>query len=366
MSGGVTDRGLLRAALALALTLFVLLVAYRFLAGIAMAALSLVAGVLLAVALSGPVEALHRRKVPRSVSSASIAAGALAVLGVGGYLLAPGLDRQVSQLVSTIPDVLSQLAERIERLASRFGVPVGDVSSFLPSASTLVGWGRQVLGGGLALFGDLTAALLGLVVVLFLALYLAATPEPAVEWTLRFLPPERRPRARAVLWKVRTNLLGWLKGRLISMGIIGALSTGALYLIGIPAPLLLGIFAGLVAFVPYVGPVISVVPPALLGLAGEPVDALWVLLAYLLIQQIESYLITPLIMSGMVSLHPAAVIVAVALLGAAFGVLGALLAIPVAVVAKVLIEELWFGRMEQDGPSGDAAPDERASPEAGG
>ena len=132
------------------------------------------------------------------------------------------------------------------------------------------------------------------------------------------------------------------------MAIIAVLSTVALYLIGIPAPVLLGLFAGLVAFVPYVGPVISVIPPALLGLAGNPIQALYVIVAYIIIQQIESYLITPLIMQRVASLHPAVVIVAVTLLGTVFGFLGALLALPIVVVAEVLVEELWFRPLEGD------------------
>ncbi len=98
---------------------------------------------------------------------------------------------------------------------------------------------------------------------------------------------------------------------------------------------------------PYVGPVVSVIPPLLLALAGDPLDALWVLLSYLAIQQIEGYLLTPLIEGRVASLHPAIVIVAVTVAGAAFGFLGVLLAVPTVVVAKVLVEELWFRRLEE-------------------
>lgn len=334
----LTERGLFRAVL----LAFGLLLAYRFLSSIVTALLLLGVGLLLAVALSAPVEALHHRKVPRPAATGIVFLGVPAALGLGSYLLLPNLERQVSQLVFTMPDVVSKLGQQMERLASRIGVQVGDGPSF----STLASWGRQLLGGGLALFGNLAAAVLGLVVVIFLAFYLAAMPKTVLTWCLRLMPPDHRPRTRAVLAEVRRNLLSWLKGRLISMAIIGALSTAALYLIGIPAPILLGIFAGIVEFVPYVGPVIAAVPPALLGLAGHPVDALWVIVAYVIIQQAEGYLVTPLVMSGTASLHPAAVILSVTVLGAAFGVVGALLAIPTAVVIKVLVEELWFPRVE--------------------
>lgn len=133
------------------------------------------------------------------------------------------------------------------------------------------------------------------------------------------------------------------------MAVVGALSVGALYLIGVPGALSLGVFAGLASFVPYVGPIVSVIPPALFALAENPLAALWVLAAYFGIQQVESYLITPLIMEEAAALHPAVVIGAVTVLGAAFGLLGALIALPFIVVVGVLIEELWFRRLENGG-----------------
>lgn len=97
-------------------------------------------------------------------------------------------------------------------------------------------------------------------------------------------------------------------GRLFSMFVVGVLSTVALYLIGIPGALFLGIFSGLVAFVPLIGSIADAVPPLVLALAGNPVDALWVVLAYVAIQQIESNLLTPLVMQKAASLHPAVVL----------------------------------------------------------
>lgn len=350
MNGGVTNRGLLRAALALSLALFGLFLAWRFLAGIATAVLVLLVGLLLAAALSGPVEALHRRKVPRTVASVSIVLSILAVLGLGGYLFVPVLAEQIWQLVSNLPFAFSQISGWIESLGDRTGLPVGGGDG--PSLSTLASWGRRILGGALGLFGSLTTLAFGLVVAVFVPLYLTATPEPVVNWSLRLFPPAHRPRALEVLSKMRESLLNWLKGRLLSMAIVALLWTVALYLIGIPGALFLGILAGLLEFVPYVGPVISTVPPVVLALAGDPTDALWVLLSYLAIQQVEGYLLTPLVEGRITSLHPAVVIAAVTLAGTAFGFLGVLLAVPATVVVKVFIEEVWFRRLEAPEKSG--------------
>ncbi len=340
------SRGFLRAGLTLALVVFGLFLAWRFVSGIATAALVLLVSLLLAVALSGPVEALHRRKVPRLVASVSIVLGILAVVVLVVYLFVPVLSNQIWQLIYALPFAFSQVSEWLEQLGSRTGLPVGGGDG--PSLSTLASWGRRILGGALGLFGSLTTLAFGLVVATFVPLYLAGNPKPVVSWGVRVLPPASRPRAREVLSKVRRNLLNWLKGRILSMALVGVLWTVALYLIGIPGALFLGVLAGLLEFVPYVGPVVSTIPPVLLALAGDPRDALWVLLSYLVIQQIEGYVLTPLIEGKMSALHPAVVIVAVTLAGAAFGFLGVLLAVPATVVTKVLVEELWFRRLEGD------------------
>jgi predicted PurR-regulated permease PerM len=99
--------------------------------------------------------------------------------------------------------------------------------------------------------------------------------------------------------------------------------------------------------VPYIGPILSAIPPLLLALAGDPIDAIWVMLSYLAIQQVEGYLLKPLSETETASLHPAVVIASVVAAGAAFGFLGALLAVPAVVVVKVLVEELWFRRLEE-------------------
>jgi predicted PurR-regulated permease PerM len=337
------NRSLLRTLSYAILLAFSLFLAYQFLTTIATIALTIVVGVLLAVALSGPVEALHRRKVPKAIATALIFLVAVALLGLGGYLLVPVLAEQVYLFVSSLPAALSQLAGWAAGLESRFGVPVPGQDL---SLSSLTDPARQLLGGALGVFGNVASVLASAVVILFLSFYLAANPEPVVGWVIRLFPPNRRPRARAVLSAVRSGLLYWVKGQLLSMVIIGILWSVALFLIGIPGALFLGILAGLLNFVPYLGPVVGAVPPLLLALTVSPTSVLWVFVSYLAIQAVEGYVVTPLIMERATSLHPAVVIATIAVLSTAFGLLGTVLAVPATVAAGVLVEELWFRRLE--------------------
>ncbi|MDP9474698.1 MAG: AI-2E family transporter [Actinomycetota bacterium] len=342
-------RGLLGALLRAVVFAFALFLAYRFLAEVVAVALSLAVGALLAVAASGPIEALSARKVPRPLAAALVFLGGAALLGLGAYLFLPALAEQIYGFFTSLPAALGELAERAEGLAERFGLPVpgGDVSP-----SSLTGPARRLLGGAVGVFGTAASALGGLVVVLFLAFYLSANPGPVVGWATRLFPPERRPRAREVMSAVRSGLLNWMKGQLGAMAVIGVLSTIAFFLIGLPGALFLGLLAGLLSFVPYLGPVISFVPPLLLALTMGPTTVLLVAIAYAAVQGAESYLITPLIMNKAASLHPAAVIAGVTVLGTAFGLLGALLAVPTIVTVGVLVDELWFRRLEDGDPEG--------------
>jgi predicted PurR-regulated permease PerM len=124
---------------------FSLFLTYRFLTTITTIALTIMVGLLLAVALSGPVEALHRRKVPRAIAASLIFLVTVALSGLGGYLFLPVLAEQVYQFVSSLPAAISRLAAWIEGLESRFGVPVPSEDLSLSSLSNPA---RQLLGGG--------------------------------------------------------------------------------------------------------------------------------------------------------------------------------------------------------------------------
>ena len=205
--------------------------------------------------------------------------------------------------------------------------------------------------------GWATAVVVGTaVLVLSIAGVLMA---PVVDGFVALFPAGRRAEVRRVLGEVYDAVRRWLLGQLVAMTFIGLLSTLALTLLGIPFAVLLGLFSGLISFVPFVGAVVSVIPPVLLALASDPIVALWVIAAYTLIQQLESQIIQPVVMSRAVALHPAVVLFAILALGTLFGVVGFLLAVPLVATLQVLVRELWVRRM--DGVGEDQDPPQRGS-----
>lgn len=196
-----------------------------------------------------------------------------------------------------------------------------------------------------------TTVATNLIVVLFGAIFLAMQPRLYRKGLLMLIPRSRRGVAAQALDDSGRALKLWLVGQLISMAIVGVLTSIGLWLAGVPSPLALGILAGLVDIVPYVGPVIAAIPGLLLALLLGPEAALWALLVYVVVQQIEGNLVLPLVQRRMVTLPPALTIFAILAGGLLFGVMGVLLAAPLLVVIYVLVKRLYVrGALNTDTP----------------
>jgi predicted PurR-regulated permease PerM len=134
----------------------------------------------------------------------------------------------------------------------------------------------------------------------------------------------------------------WLLGQLASMVIVGVLTGVGLWLVGLPSPFVLGLLAGLAEFVPIIGPILAAIPGLVLALSYGTEMVVWVLAVYVIVQQIESYVILPVVQRKAVSLPPALTLFAVVAMGVLFGPLGLLFATPLTVVAFVLVKKLYL------------------------
>lgn len=200
-----------------------------------------------------------------------------------------------------------------------------------------------------ALFGHaysafhLASGLLGnLVVVAFIGLFTAIDPQTYRRGVLRLLPGHRQTRVGAVLDEMAEVLRWWLVGQLVAVLLIAASMWAGLSLIGMPGALLLGLQAGLVNFVPYLGPVISAVPILLAAMAFGPAMVLWALGVHVVVQILEGYVLAPLIQKQTVDVPPVLTLVGVMLFGALFGALGVALAMPLVAVIRIAVVRLYI------------------------
>lgn len=197
------------------------------------------------------------------------------------------------------------------------------------------------------------------VLVLFVGVYVAINPgihRRGLE--LLFAPPIRK-RADEALVAAAVTVRKWLVGQLIAMAVVGGLTGLGLVFLGVPLAGLLGLITAMLTFIPTLGPVLSAIPSMLMAFTVSPTLVIWVVGLYVIVQSIESYLVTPMVQQEQVSLPPALVIGMQFLFGALFGILGLMIAAPMTAVGMRLIQMLYIHDfLEQGGPKRPVAPRE--------
>jgi predicted PurR-regulated permease PerM len=171
--------------------------------------------------------------------------------------------------------------------------------------------------------------------------YFAFNPKLYSEGIVKLVPQSRERRAREILETMEYTLRRFLLGISASMVINGALTFLGLWFLGVPFAIPLAIIAGLLTFVPNIGPYIAGIPAVLIGFSLSPSQALYVLILYLVVQNLDGLVISPLIQQRAVSIPPVLVIASQLLLAVMFGFLGLLLAVPIVAVVFVLVKMIY-------------------------
>lgn len=305
-------------------------------------------GVLLAIfldAVSEPVARRRPRLRPFLVVALMLSIGAAVIVGL--MVTGPQLADQAGQLRDSIVNVAGQMRQWAMSIDA---VEETVESSSLKPTELLPGPVGTALGGALSVIGITFSGLADLVLIAFFGLYLALSPTTYTDGAIRLLPVGRRNRTRDVLNEVVEQLRHWLLGTAMVMLVLAVVTYVGLKLIGVPLALLLAIVSGLAAFVPIIGPMVAGALMVLVAFSEGWQLALWAGGFYVLLQTLESYLLTPLIQERAVALPPAVVIAAQVLMGLLFGVLGVVLATPLAAVASVTIRRFYVeGLLEADG-----------------
>ncbi len=304
-------------------------------------------GCLLAVALHRAGRLLSRlTRLPRRPATVlSFLLALIAIIG-GSVLFGNQIADQIHQVVERLPAA----RDALDGFLGQFGIhDVGlnsVVSTFASSAADMVGSATSILSGGVSY------ALDG-IFVLFVCLFLALSPERYRDGLVRLVPPTGRERFRHVLDEAGTQLGTWLVGQLLLMVMVGGAAMLGLGLLGLPLFAALGVIAGLLEFVPVIGPIVAAVPAILIGFTVSPSMALYVALLYLAINQLEGNVLLPLIQQREVDLPPLLTMAAVIAFGAIFGLMGLVIAVPLLVVLKVFVERLYIEDVLEKRPAHD-------------
>lgn len=351
-------------------------------------------GMLFGLAVTSGVDRLERWRIPRGLGAAIVVFGAVGAIVAFFALSAPVLRTQSRELRTKLPEAVDKFDAWLEkRRGGVLGLVLGESGevgaaataraavtppqvdsaraardSVATGAQGPIGRGtradsmgtqdaaagsgsrlRQRLFEGASgakryLFPFLTSTftvLGGLLLIIFLAIYVAADPGTYHDGMMHLFPHGARQRTGEVLTAVATVLRKWLLTQLIAMLAIGTVTTVVLLIMGVKAAVPLGILAGLLEFIPTIGPVLSAVPAVAMGFVDSPEKALWVAVAYIGIQLLENHILIPILMRQGVDIPPALTILAQALFALIFGFLGLLVAVPVLAAAMVAVKMLY-------------------------
>lgn len=325
--------GLMMAALLAGAGLFL---AYQ----IAETLLLVFAGMLLAVVLDAATLLLGRMLHIHRLARLSI----VSVLGFAGFAAAVvwGGVTLVSQLQNFAEMVAGQVQTLTERLGNWGLAPAdtgedaedGKLLEFLPDP-------KQWFGHAQAAFGLTTGVIAKTVIILFLGLFFAADPTSYRNGFLKLVAVRKRIRVGQVLEEAGRSLRWWVIGQLTSMAIVAVSVSLMLALVGIPNAVLLGVAAGLLNFIPFLGPVLAGIPVLLAAIPEGPATLALVMGLFITLQSIEGYLINPMIQKRAVYLPPAWSLTALVVFGALFGGIGVALATPILAVTRILVLRLY-------------------------
>ncbi len=343
-------------------------------------------GTLFGIAVAAGVDRLARYRVPRGLGAALVVITFLLTLYTIASFVAPTIAEQGRELRLRLPDAVERAESWLNKrnpslVSSLLGtdsagtapaesaqvagpgkvatpakpgaqvvVPPPIPSDTTPqihaglSSSLRENLGKRLAGMAHYLFPFLTSTfkmLAGLLLILMMSLYIGADPDTYRNGLLHLFPKRRRKRMGEVLSAMATILRKWFVTQLIAMVTIGVVTTVALLIMGVKAPFALGIIAALLEFVPNIGPILSAVPAIAMGFLDSPEKALYVGLAYLVIQQLEGHLLIPLLMKGGMDLPPVLTIVTQGLMALLFGFLGLMIAVPFLAAVMVPVRMLY-------------------------
>ena len=280
------------------------------------------------------VDWLERRHLPRPLSVMLTYLGIILVFAGLAYLLVEPVVTQLTKLGSQLP----QYGAKIQDFISRIQQLVGN--------SPQLGQALNQAGGlvqGLAAFLLQIPLFIGtlifsIVIVATIAFFWLTGVERLKPFVVGLFPAQAQSEAADIVSEMGHRIGGYLRGVVFNSFVIGILSGAADFLLHVPYPVLLGILAGLTELIPYFGPWISGGVAGLVALiAAGPLAAVEVIVAYIIIQQIEGNVLVPLVMMRAVHLNPLTVVIAVLLGTELMGIIGGILAVPAAVIVHVLI-----------------------------
>lgn len=292
---------------------------------------------LIAIIISSAIDPLadylSKKKIPRALSVLIVYIIFLGIVSMIVSLIVPPISEQIQSISQS--DFYSNFVSRIGGLQDRLhglGIDASVTDSFQQYTNSLsqglFNTGRNILNG-----------FVSVVTVLAISFYLTAEPNGMKNFVKHLLPFKYQTYAFSLVTKIQSKIGSWVLGQLILSFVIFAVTYVGLLILGVDYALVLALIAGLLEIVPYIGPIIAIIPAVFFAFIQDPPLAVAVVILYLVIQQLENHLLVPMIMSRSVGINPILVILSVLVGSSLGGLLGAVIAVPVVSGLMVFIHD---------------------------
>ncbi|MDP8905829.1 MAG: AI-2E family transporter [Chloroflexota bacterium] len=334
-------------AVALRVTLVVVGVVLALILAYEMSELLLIVivAVIVAAAMHGPALAIERRGVPRPLAVVVAYLGLAAVIGALVAVIATPLVTQMQDLIENGPEIAGDFRRRaIDFVDGLAGAGTGEALA----AQIEQGLADVDVAEALQLPLQAASALANLVIIVFLSAFLVLERDRARKWIVPLLAPEKREPAEAVARTVFRRLGSFVHGQLLLMTIVGVGMAVILLVLGVPFVLPLALFAFLAEAVPMIGPWIALLPAAVVAFAQGPLQGLLLLVLWFVLQQVESYILTPAVLGRVQHLSATVVLLSVLAGFQLAGLVGALIAVPVVAGLAIVVEKVLRPAREEE------------------
>lgn len=326
--------------------LLLVLIVFTLLTSLTGLLVSVLMAVLLGTILEGPVQRMESRSIPRAAAIAICYAGVLVTIVAMVFIILPVVQDQASEFRETFPEQMHELrddwAVSSNPLLRGTGVDLLNTGiDFIesPDENTNVNVSGDTAAAAIPIVGSVIGAFASLITTLVITFYYLLEKKLVRRVVLDQLSPDNQPRVSALWTNVEDKVGGWLRGQLLLCLIIGALATVSYGIIGLEFWPLLGLWAGITEIIPIVGPWLGGIPAVVVALTMGPEKALLVAVIILAMQSLENWFLVPRVMRGAVGLTPLTVFVAIIAGTQLMGVIGAILAIPIAAGLQVVLSE---------------------------
>ncbi len=304
-------------------------------------------------------------KAPRIVSFLLAVTSLILIFSISMVIVIPQFTQEFQQLIIQLPSAAKALWDISMQNANKlsvfiYGENAGSIineNSFfddfnaLPDGVTLANGITDSLKKLLNLAGNLGVGIVQLIFVLSISMMIAIQPEAYKEVVISLIPSFYKRRGRLILEKCGDSLSNWMLGVIISSSFVAIIAGVCLYILGIKLVVANALLAGILNIIPNIGPTVSTIFPMSVALLDTPWKSIAVLGIYVIIQNLESYVITPSVMQHQVKLLPGLTLTAQFIFTIIFGPIGLLLSLPLAVIIKILVEEIIINDIIEKKPS---------------